>query len=158
MSPGGGGEIPSGAGQSVVPDQGLRPVVPPTKASLTAEQNREAVQQQTQESLLYGIAAGQAANPNLIHRIGEQSAQESPQEGNPALVYGVGAASQESKRKTQGTYTYTQDGKTVGRSQTTGDITQIYGADGRVSGKEVERGDTIYYYDAKGRQTGMAKK
>jgi YD repeat-containing protein len=122
-----------------------------------AAQDKSAVQEQTQESLLYGIAAG-GANPNMIHRAGEQSGQEAPQEGNPDLLYGVGAASQDSQRNTQGSYTYTQDGKTVGRSQTTGDNTRVYGADGREVGRIQEQGDTTRTYGADGRVTGRVQK
>jgi hypothetical protein len=63
-----------------------------------AVQDKETVQKQTQESLLYGIAGG-GANLNLIQRAGEQSSQDTPQEGNPALLQGVGAASQENRRR-----------------------------------------------------------
>ncbi|HDL65177.1 MAG TPA: hypothetical protein ENH12_07300, partial [Proteobacteria bacterium] len=82
LSPYSSAEIPQGSGQSVAPDQGLRPVVPPSENERMAARDKEAVQQQTQESLLYGVAAG-GANPNLIQRAGEQSSQDSPQEGNP---------------------------------------------------------------------------
>jgi len=98
LSPYSSAEIPQGSGQSVAPDQGLRPVAPPSEAERMAVQDKEAVQKQTQESLLYGIAGG-GANPNLIQGAGEQSSQDTPQEGNPALLQGVGAASQENRRR-----------------------------------------------------------
>lgn len=155
-----GAEIPESPSGSVFLDPEIIPMASPSDKELTPEQNREAVKQQSKESLLYGIAAGgvgQSANPNLIYRTGEQISREEPSEGNPDLLYGVGAASQEKDTPKQGSYSYTRDGKIVGRSVTTGDTTRIYGAEGREAGRIQESGGATRVYGPDGRVSGRVQ-
>ena len=137
----------------------LQPVSPAAGTGTTTAQNQRAVQQQSQESLLYGVAAGgQGAQSNTIYRAGQQSREAAPQPGNPDLLTGVAVANQEKNQVAPASANYTVNGRTAGRAHTSGGTTNVYGAGGQPVGRIEEHGNTTTTYGAGGRATGRVQK